>query len=148
MNNKKYHTKQYKLKQQQAYDRRFGSIMLHQKICENCRLVYFWEGRLNTKAFNETRFCSRACANSIGGKAKVEKYGLKHYSMIAKKNHKEQCVVCGVSDVLDVHHLDENHANNIWQNLMFLCPNDHRRYHLGNTEVTTIVRQYGDVAQL
>ena len=39
------------------------------------------------------------------------------------------CVVCGFSEVIDLHHLDENKKNNSEANLISLCPNHHRMIH-------------------
>lgn len=82
----------------------------------------------------EHYFCSRTCANSVGGKAKADKYGYKGYRTIAEKYYKQQCVVCGVTDILDVHHIDENRENSHPSNLIFLCPNDHYRLHRNKDE--------------
>ena len=40
-----------------------------------------------------------------------------------------KCCVCTESRVLDVHHVDEDRANNDVTNLVFLCPNHHAIYH-------------------
>lgn len=93
----------------------------------------------------EEYFCSKKCANSRGGKAKAEKYGISQYGTIARKYHKEECIVCGVTDVLDVHHIDEDRTNNAKENLVFLCPNDHARLHrLNDQGVIDAIRGIGD----
>lgn len=43
--------------------------------------------------------------------------------------HKKECVVCGESNIVEVHHLDENHNNNDPSNLIPLCPNHHQYWH-------------------
>lgn len=43
------------------------------------------------------------------------------------------CEICGEEGpkgLFDVHHIDENHANNIEYNLVTLCPNHHRLVHM------------------
>lgn len=44
-------------------------------------------------------------------------------------HHKKECVVCGESNVIDVHHLDEDRNNNEPRNLIPLCPTHHRYWH-------------------
>lgn len=102
--------------------------------CEICKNNLVVSERLNLYPQKERYFCSRVCANSIGGTAKAEKYGYTSYRTIAAKFHKQECIVCGVSDVLDVHHIDEDRENNDASNLVFLCPNDHYRLHRNNDE--------------
>lgn len=42
--------------------------------------------------------------------------------------HKKECVVCEESNIVEVHHLDENHTNNSPENLVPLCPTHHHQY--------------------
>jgi predicted restriction endonuclease len=39
------------------------------------------------------------------------------------------CIVCGFDKVVDVHHVDGNHGNNDYKNLVPLCPNHHQLFH-------------------
>ena len=112
--------------------------------CESCDNNFIVSERANLHPQREKYFCSRACANSIGGKAKAEKYGSTQYRTIAAKFHKQECIVCGVTDILDVHHIDENRENNEASNLVFLCPNDHYRLHRNNDEnIKRIIEGHG-----
>lgn len=44
------------------------------------------------------------------------------------------CQACGESEVLDLHHIDENRKNNLPSNHVILCPNCHAKIHrLGKT---------------
>lgn len=40
-----------------------------------------------------------------------------------------KCQVCGYNEVLDLHHIDENHHNNHPSNHAVLCPNCHAKVH-------------------
>lgn len=125
MNNGKYDTKDYRLKQEAKNDRIFGIEKKHKKICAVCSSSYIFEGREKTKAFEQSKYCSRSCANSIGGASKIAI----HYRTIAKRAHGLICIVCGFDKIVDVHHIDENRKNNDPKNLVCLCPNHHEMYH-------------------
>lgn len=43
--------------------------------------------------------------------------------------HSKECVICGESNIVEVHHLDENHSNNQPENLIPLCPTHHQYWH-------------------
>ena len=43
--------------------------------------------------------------------------------------HKKRCVVCDEYNIIEVHHLDENHENNSSDNLIPLCPTHHKYWH-------------------
>lgn len=117
-----------------ASDNRFGKKKKFEVVCKSCDKPFNVIEREKLHPMKDQYFCSRVCANSVGGKAKALKYGYTQYRTIAAKYHKEECVVCGVTDILDVHHLDENRENNDASNLVFLCPNDHYRLHRNNDE--------------
>ena len=59
MNNGKYHTQEYKLKQAEKADRLFGPIEEHKKVCECCGNEFIFTGRLNTKTYERAKYCSR-----------------------------------------------------------------------------------------
>lgn len=44
-------------------------------------------------------------------------------------HHRKECVVCHESNIVEVHHLDENHSNNDPANLIPLCPTHHQYWH-------------------
>ncbi len=145
--NKQLSAKKNKERNTALHNAKFGVITDFSVQCVTCAKAFVVSERANLHPQKEKYFCSRVCANSVGGKAKAEKYGLTQYRTIAAKFHKEECVVCGVTDILDVHHLDENRENNDASNLVFLCPNDHYRLHRNNDErVKKII--YGDRACL
>ena len=128
----------------QMADQKFGSIQTYSVECYCCKIIFSVTEREKLFPSREKYFCSRSCANSIGGNAKVKKYGLTQYMSIAKKYYNEECAVCGITDVLDVHHIDEDRSNIHPSNLIFLCPNDHSRLHRNKDEnVIKIIKGHG-----
>lgn len=54
----------------------------------------------------------------------------KNYRKQAFRKYEHKCSVCGWNedeDILEVHHIDENHENNDLKNLKILCPICHRK---------------------
>ena len=43
--------------------------------------------------------------------------------------HKKECVVCGESNIVEVHHYDCDHSNNDPKNLIPLCSTHHKYMH-------------------
>lgn len=43
--------------------------------------------------------------------------------------HEKKCVVCSEKNIVEVHHLDENHENNNPNNLIPLCSTHHQYWH-------------------
>lgn len=111
------------------YDYDLGEYKKFDVKCNSCNSRFLVNEREKCFPSKTRYFCSRSCANSIGGKAKAEKYGVIGYITIAERFYKKQCAVCGIDDILDVHHIDENRENCHPSNLIFLCPNDHYRLH-------------------
>ena len=129
MNNGKYQTDQYKKKQSEKVDRLFGKIEDHVKTCECCASNFIFTGRIKTKEYERSKYCSRSCANSIGGKAKSQKYhndDVAQYTTVAWRHHKKECIVCGENIIVAVHHVNENHMDNRPENLVPLCPTHHQ----------------------
>ena len=70
----------------------------------------------------------------------------KNYREQAFRAQEHKCAVCGWNedeDILEVHHIDENHNNNDLTNLKILCPICHRKitshkYKLVNDEIIKI----------
>lgn len=85
-------------------------------------------------------FCSRKCkdtAQCIGGLAEIQPShygtGQSKYRKIAFSKYPHECAICGYnnySEVLEVHHIDGDRANNDMNNLIILCPNCHTEMHL------------------
>ena len=74
--------------------------------------------------------CSHSCANTYfrsgvnHGNWKEDSYRTTCFHF-----HKKECVVCGETKIVSVHHLDENHNNNSPENLIPLCPTHHQYWH-------------------
>ena len=52
------------------------------------------------------------------------------YRSVAFRLYKHECAICGWNedtDILQVHHIDENRKNNVADNLIILCPNCHAK---------------------
>lgn len=126
-------------------DRKYGKKVKFTVSCTTCSMNMIVIEREKLHPKKSEYFCTRSCANSKGGKAKVQKYGITSYYAIAKKFYKEECAICGITDVLDVHHIDENRSNNKKENLIFLCPNDHARVHrIKDIKIIDTIRGIGD----
>jgi hypothetical protein len=148
MNNGKYNTEEYKRKQSEKTDRLFGPITNHEKTCMCCGNKFIFVGRLKTKKYEKSVFCSRSCSNN---RTKWWDKNLSNYRTIAFKNWDKKCVVCGFDKIVAVHHIDENKQNNNPQNLIPLCPNHHEMVHSKwSGEVIPIIEKiikekYGDI---
>lgn len=150
MNNGKYHTIEYKQKQEEKVDRLFGPIRQYQKNCQSCGKEFIFEGRLKTKKYEEAKFCSRSCANNRqsvwDNKIQNGESNGKwvRYREFAFKHHGEKCIVCKFDKIVEVHHIDHNRNNNTKENLVPLCPNHHMMIHRSKyaNEVLDIIRNY------
>ena len=91
---------------------------------------------IHNKNTFKVRTCSHYCsanyseyklsrvANKIGSLATS-------YPLVAKRNNLTYCGICGESEVIDIHHIDEDRDNNDISNLVALCPNHHAYIHRG-----------------
>jgi hypothetical protein len=116
------------------FDLKLGEIKNFDVECACCKTIFIVEEREKQFPSRKEYYCSRKCSNSIGGKAKRDKHGITQYSTIAKKYYKEQCIVCGFDEIVDVHHIDRDRENNNPKNLVFLCPNHHYVLHRKNAD--------------
>ena len=83
---------------------------------------------------DKRKFCSLGCANqkirgAALGKHDAELLGEKRFRLICFRYHKKECIICGESNIVSVHHYDENHENNEPKNLIPLCPTHHCYMH-------------------
>lgn len=94
------------------------------KICPVCTKSFdTYIGRKDEKTT-----CSHSCSNTyFNGVVRNTKPS--QYTTICFKYHKKECVICGESRIVEVHHYDENHQNNSPENLIPLCPTHHRLFH-------------------
>ena len=114
------------------FDDELGEITDFEVVCNCCENNFIVKERKKQFPLKEKYYCSRSCANSVGGKSKAEKYhtdDIASYRTIALRYHEPKCIVCGFDKIIEVHHVDENHKNNDPKNLVCLCPNHHQMFH-------------------
>jgi len=113
-------------------NKKLGVMKEFEVTCKECDNSITVIERELQHPLQEKYFCSRKCANSQGGQAKankIEESGEMRYKSVAKRNHINECIICGFDKIIDAHHINENHNDNRPENLVFLCPNHHRLYH-------------------
>lgn len=104
------------------------------RICPVCNKE-FSERKIESKIT-----CSYACSNTYfrsgvnnGSHQKALLAGnedsARTYRTICVDNHEKSCVVCNESNIVAVHHYDENHHNNDPANLVPMCPTHHNYMH-------------------
>lgn len=111
---------------------KFGENVEFNVVCEKCNTQFSVVEREHLHPQRGHYFCSRRCANSVGGRAKADKHHADHvasYTTVAWRYHEKKCVVCNEELIVAVHHLDENHENNDPKNLVPLCPTHHQYMH-------------------
>lgn len=109
-----------------------GKYKIFEVECQACVKSYEVKEREFQFPSKKYYFCSRKCANSVGGKAKAKKYHpdeLATYVTVAWRHHKKECIVCGEEKIVAVHHLNEIHSDNDPKNLIPLCPTHHQYVH-------------------
>ena len=72
--------------------------------------------------------CSYACSNTFF-RSQENNGCFKQNKFRPWKHHKKKCVVCGETKIVAVHHYDENHNNNVPENIVPLCPTHHQYWH-------------------
>jgi ribosomal protein S27E len=113
-----------------------------EKNCPQCKKLFIY------KKSQKKETCSHACANVFFAHkqgAKNKKDGSSSYKDSLKRyfinnNRAISCCVCKESNILDIHHVDEDRDNNEINNLVFLCPNHHAAYHrFGDVETVEAI---------
>ena len=101
-------------------------ISKEKKQCPIC-------GKLFNKA---TTTCSHSCANTFFRSGKnhpnykeLPDSKARRYRSICFQHHDKKCIICQESNIVDVHHYDENPNNNDYKNLIPLCPTHHKYMH-------------------
>ncbi len=103
------------------------------KYCEECGDLLArkrYNGTLESNhSFNRRKYCNLQCA----GKAREHEVPSIHairkrYSYLIGP----ECEECGRTGSLDLHHMDNNPANNEPSNRMTLCDSCHTKWHWGN----------------
>ena len=127
-------------------DLKFGLVKDFTVVCEKCGVSFTVEKLYPKK---DKYFCSRKCANAVGGRAKADKHHpdeTARYTAVAWRHHKKECIVCGEDLIVAVHHYNENHDDNNPTNLVPLCPTHHiymhsQYKHLIQNQVDQYVKQ-------
>ena len=79
------------------------------------------------KNYKTSSTCGYSCSNKLTPRAKKdEDVG---YRTLCFRYHKKECLICKESNIVEVHHLDENKTNNNPENLIPLCPTHHQYWH-------------------
>ena len=104
---------------------------------------------------NGNVFCSKSCAASYNnshfrcGENNPNWKGSDStkYALIAYRTYKPICAICGCEDVdmLEVHHIDENHDNNDIDNLIILCANHHSKVHRGGLVISQEIKDKREI---
>ena len=110
----------------------YGRLKEFTVECKSCSTNFTVKEREKVHPRKEAYYCSKACANSVGGKAKSNKYyndETATYRTVAWRYHERKCIVCDEVNVVAVHHVNENHYDNRPENLVPLCPTHHQYMH-------------------
>lgn len=132
------------------------------KVCPVCDKEY--EVSIQMEKSRPKLTCSYGCANTYfrsginnGSHAKAinavktdvddsdsdTKISSGSYRTICFHYHEKKCVVCSESKIVAVHHYDENHYNNVPENLIPMCPTHHQYMHSKfKDEVSGVVDDY------
>ena len=84
------------------------------------------------------KFCNRICMAQHMKKEICS--SLSHSRMKAAKTAANACEICGMTNDLQVHHVDKNPRNNVPSNLRTLCRSCHARCHSPNFTETGELR--------
>jgi 5-methylcytosine-specific restriction endonuclease McrA len=87
------------------------------------RLAHSFPNRLNDCATYIVQ-----CKQSTTISRKQTTMKLKDYLYVETD---DACAICGIKgiNILTIHHIDGNHANNIYENTIILCSNCHQKHH-------------------
>lgn len=107
--------------------------------CAYCGKVF---ERLKSKITSDLVYCSKECGNRHKNE-QVKQKDSSAYRRNAFEKYPHKCAICGFAedeDLLEVHHIDENHNNNELSNLIILCPICHKKitshkYQLVNNQI-------------
>lgn len=113
---------------------------IEKRICPVCDKSFEVGGRLG-KSKNQIT-CSYSCSNThfrsgSNNPNYKENYRTKCFEAWGKK-----CVICEESNIVAVHHIDENHDNDDIMNLAPMCPTHHQYLHSKYKEL--IIDKFND----
>ena len=114
------------------------NIVKYCMVCGELMERKRYNGTLESNhAFNRRRYCNLQCA----GKARLHKIPSIHAT---RKRYAHllgtECEMCGATENLDLHHVDNNPANNEPGNRMTLCDSCHTKWHWGNGKKSPIAK--------
>lgn len=121
-----------------------GNIKKHENSCIKNPEVYDKKKKIcpvcNLEFFTNSNTCSYSCSNTLfrhanqgGIKYKTDEQLIEknRYREICFRYHKKECLICNEQNIVEVHHLNENHYDNRPENLVPLCPTHHQYWHSG-----------------
>lgn len=114
------------------YETILGKKSNFKVTCSNCSAKFEVEEYECNFPSKDNYFCSRSCANSVGGRAKALIHHpdeIANYRTVAWRHHKKECIICGEKNIVAVHHLNEDHSDNDPGNLVPMCPTHHQYMH-------------------
>ena len=111
----------------------------HESYCVSCGIKIYVSPHRQRNSKSGFCYCSKTCASKINNALKVglrnSNYtnGAASYRNQALRVLDAKCNICGynIIEVLEIHHIDGNRANNDIDNLEVLCPTHHKEYTLG-----------------
>jgi hypothetical protein len=84
----------------------------------------------NLVKHKRNKTCSYACSNTLFRSGPNNpNWKDETYQTTCFHYHKKECVVCKETNIVEVHHLDEDRNNNDPSNLVPLCPTHHKYWH-------------------
>ena len=107
-------------------------------MCTTCYKKLAWQPKLkickrcNRELPHHAKGFCAGCYNTLFNLDKAKAYNYKKWHNLDLETYKkitQKCFVCDYEDIVDLHHLDGNKENNSKENLIGLCPNDHRKIH-------------------
>jgi HNH endonuclease len=111
-----------------------GGIGRHLLVCKSNPEVIKSLGKkcpiCDTIFVSSAATCSYSCANKHFKTGKNNgNWKEDSYQSTCFESHKKECVICGETKIVAVHHLDHNHKNNDPENLIPMCPTHHQYWH-------------------
>jgi len=107
-------------------------------LCFNCYRKFCWKQknivckRCGRELPNHAKGLCAGCYQFVFNSERNKAWNYKSRHNINLELYKkitQICIICGFNKIVDLHHLDENKANNSESNLVGLCPNHHKMLH-------------------
>jgi len=107
-------------------------------LCTSCYKKYSWKPKLITckrcgrQLPNHAKGFCAGCYQFIFRLEDNKAFNYKKWYGIDIDLYKKvtsQCLICGFSKIVDLHHVDQNNKNNSEDNIIGVCPNHHRMIH-------------------